>query len=214
MPRRASAEPHFSTPSTLRPYNPILPEHAPPRQYHLGSRPPGRMWITLMSVPDFADPPALTDGITMRRLAGWLIDACIVALLLGGLHVTLWILGFVTFGLGWFLANGLWVLPIAYVFAFAASPAQATPGQALAGLRIVRDEDFGRPTPAQALVYAVGYAVTMATGALLLAAVFFTRRARCLHDMLAGVAVLRADALGTPLPDPRDAQAPPGWAAR
>jgi uncharacterized RDD family membrane protein YckC len=163
-----------------------------------------------MSFSGIPDDTALTSGITGRRIGGWLVDAILVGLLLALLHLALWIVGFVTFGLGWFLLGGLWVVPVAYVFAFVASSAQATPGQTLAGLRVVRDEDFGPPTPAQALVYAVGYAVTMAAGAIWLIAAFFTRRARCLHDIVAGVAVLRADALGVaPLAGTQD-----GWAVR
>jgi len=172
--------------------------------------------MNTMGFSDFpyeaGDAPALTDAITARRLGGWLVDAFILTILLGALHLGLWILGFVTFGLGWFLLGGLWVVPVAYVFAFVASPAQATPGQALADIRVVRDDDLGRPTPAQALVYAVGYAVTMAAGAVWLVAAFFTRRARCLHDILAGVTVLRASALGA-APAPLAGTAD-GWAVR
>jgi uncharacterized RDD family membrane protein YckC len=158
----------------------------------------------------YLDETTLLDGIVARRLGGWLVDAIILAVLLGALHLGLWIIGFVTFGLGWFLLGGLWVIPVAYLFAFVASPAQATPGQALAGVRVVRDDDLGRPTPAQALVYAVGYAVTMAAGAIWLVAALFTRRSRCLHDIVAGVAVLRADALGEPVAT----RARTGWAVR
>jgi len=159
----------------------------------------------------FVNETVLTTGITMRRLGGWLADAIILAVLMGVLHLSLWVLGFVTFGLGWYLLGGLWVIPVAYVFAFVASPAQSTPGQALAGVRVVRDEDLGRPTPAQALVYAVGYAVTMAAGAIWLVAAFFTRRSRCLHDIVAGVAVLRADAL---YPAPFETGFRDEWATR
>jgi uncharacterized RDD family membrane protein YckC len=60
---------------------------------------------------------------------------------------------------------------------------------------VVNDADLSRPTPAQALVYAVCYAVTMWAGAIWLIAAFFTRRARCLHDIVAGVAVLRMAAV-------------------
>ena len=163
-----------------------------------------------MSFSGYADETALTAGITMRRVGGWLVDAILLGLLLVLLHVGLWIVGFLTFGLGWFMLGGLWVVPIVYVFAFVASPVQATPGQSLAGLRVVRDDDLGSPTPAQALVYAIGYAVTMAAGAFWLIAAFFTRRARCLHDIVSGVAVLRADALGvSTAPLSQD-----GWAVR
>ena len=153
-----------------------------------------------MSFTGLAGEAPLTDGVTGRRVVAWLVDAIIVGLVLLALNVGLWLLGFLTFGLGWFLLGGLWVIPLAYVFIFITSPGQATPGQALMGLVVVRDDDLGRPTPAQALVYAVAYAVTMWAGAIWLVAAFFTRRARCLHDIVAGVAVLRADAVSLAVP--------------
>jgi uncharacterized RDD family membrane protein YckC len=149
----------------------------------------------VMSFSGVAQAAALTDGVTGRRRAAWLVDAIIVGIAMTVLAVALWILGFITLGLGWFLLGGLWVLPIAYVFVFVASPGMATPGQALMGLAVVNDLDLSRPTPAQALVYAAAYAVTMWAGAIWLIAAFFTRRARCLHDIVAGLAVLRADAV-------------------
>ena len=151
----------------------------------------------------------LTDGVTGRRVLAWLVDAICVGLVLVVLHVVFWVVGFLTFGLGWFLLGGLWVVPMAYVFLFVAGGGQATPGQALMGLVVVRDEDLGRPTPAQALVYAVGFAVTLWAGAFWLLAAFFTRRARCLHDIVAGVAVLRAQALAYAVPDWRAADGGP-----
>jgi len=148
-----------------------------------------------MSSSGSIDEAQLTGGVTGRRIAGWIIDAFIVGLVLGVLRLALWILGFLTFGFGWFLLGGLWVIPLVYVLAFVASPGQATPGQAFAGLRVVRDDDLGRPTPAQALVYAVMFDLTLWAGAIWLAAAFFTRRARCLHDIVSGLAVVRADAV-------------------
>lgn len=139
-----------------------------------------------------ANEVALTEGITMRRVLSALADGLLIGIVLGILHVVLGVLGFVTFGLAWFLIGGLWVLPTAYVALFVASPAQATIGQALLGLSVVRDDDLGRPSPVQAIVYAVGFTVTMAAGAVWLAIALFTRRARCLHDIVAGVAVVRA----------------------
>ncbi len=149
-----------------------------------------------MSSSGFSDEAQLTDGVTTRRIAGWFVDAIIVGIFLAGLRVALWILGFLTFGFGWFLLGGLWVVPLVYVLAFVASPAQATPGQTFAGLRVVRDDDLGRPTPAQALVYALMFDLTLWAGAVWLAAAFFTRRARCLHDIVSGLAVVRAGAVG------------------
>jgi uncharacterized RDD family membrane protein YckC len=153
-----------------------------------------------MSYSGLAGEAPLTEGVTGRRVVAWLVDAVAVGLLLAVLNLALWIAGFVTFGLGWFLLGGLWIVPLFYVFVFVTSPGQATPGQALLGLVVVRDADLGRPTPAQALVYAIAYAVTMWAGAIWLLAAFFTRRARCLHDIVAGVAVLRADAVSMAVP--------------
>lgn len=136
----------------------------------------------------------LTDGVTFRRVIASVLDGLILGLGMLAVKLALWVLGFLTLGFGWFLMSGLWVLPIAYVVAFVASPGQATPGQMMMDLAVMRDDDLGRPTPAQALVYAGGFALTMALGAIWLAAAFFTRRARCLHDVAAGVAVLRASA--------------------
>ncbi len=154
-----------------------------------------------MSRSGVVDEAALTDGITGRRVGGWFIDAVIVGAILFAAHIALFVLGFLTFGLGWFLAGGLWVVPLCYAFIFVASPGQATPGQAFAGLRVVRDDDFGRPTPAQALVYAIAYAVTMWAGVIWLLAAFFTRRARCLHDIVSGLAVVRAGAVDVVAPN-------------
>ncbi len=120
----------------------------------------------------FVSDAVLTDGVLGRRALAWLVDAILMGVILGLLHVAL-----------------------VYIVAFVASPGQATPGQAYMGLRVVRDEDLGRPEPAQACVYAILYAATMWVGGLLLFAAFFTRRARCLHDIFSGLLVARADAV-------------------
>jgi uncharacterized RDD family membrane protein YckC len=143
----------------------------------------------------FVSDAGLTEGVVGRRVVAWLVDATVIGIALAALNLVLWLVGFITFGLGWFLAGGLWVLPLAYIVVFVASPGQATPGQALMGLRVVRDEDLGRPLPAEACVYAILYAVTMWAGAIWLVAAFFTRRARCLHDICSGLLVARADAV-------------------
>ncbi len=141
---------------------------------------------------DFLDESTLTQGVIGRRIAGWLFDAILMGLISGLLWTGLVLLGFLTFGLGWWLLGGLWVVPIAYTTLFVSSTMQATPGQAAAGLVVVRDDDLERPTPAQALVYAAGYWITLALSAsLLFLLAFFSRRKRCLHDIVAGVLVAR-----------------------
>ena len=153
-----------------------------------------------MSGSGFVDEVLLTQGVTGRRVGGWFIDLLLMGVVLAALHIALFVLGFLTFGLGWFLIGGLWAVPLAYIILFVSSPGQATPGQTLAGLRVVRDDDLGRPTPAQAVVYAISYALTMWAGAVWLLAALFTNRARCLHDIVSGVAVVRADAVPLGIP--------------
>jgi uncharacterized RDD family membrane protein YckC len=68
------------------------------------------------------------------------------------------------------------------------------------GLAIRRDADLGPPESVQALVWALGFALTlMLTGGLLwLLAVLITQRKRALHDIVAGLVVVRAEALTPP----------------
>lgn len=148
-----------------------------------------------MSEAGWLDSSVLTEGVIGRRCVAWFIDAVLIGVLLLALKMGLFLLGLVTLGLGWFLFGGLWVVPAFYSFAFVASARQATPGQAALGLAVVRDDDLGRPTPAQALVYAAGYWITVSLGAVWLLAALFTARRRCLHDIVAGVLVARADGL-------------------
>jgi uncharacterized RDD family membrane protein YckC len=145
---------------------------------------------------------ALLDGVIGRRMFGWFIDILILGLGTAALTLVVFLLGLVTFGLSWWLFGGFWVLPILYAWLFVASPAQATPGQALAGLRVVNDDTLGPPTPAEALVWSILYALTATlSGGVLLLLVFFTEHKRALHDLLSGLTVVRADgwrALGGP----------------
>jgi uncharacterized RDD family membrane protein YckC len=143
----------------------------------------------------FVSDAVLTEGVIGRRVIAWLVDAIAVGVLLVPLRLALWLIGYLTFGLGWFLAGGLWVIDFVYIIVFVASPEQATPGQALLGLRVVRDDDLGRPQPAEACVYAILYGVTMSLGMIWMVVALFTRRGRCLHDILSGLLVVRADAV-------------------
>ena len=71
----------------------------------------------------------------------------------------------------------------------------ATPGQALLGLVVRRNDDLGRPDLLEALISVVGFYVTLALGAIWLIVALVTRRHRTVHDLLAGLVVVRVDAL-------------------
>lgn len=143
-----------------------------------------------MSGSGFVEDARLTEGVIGRRMLAWLVDGILLGLVLSVMWVVLFLFGLLTLGFGMPLLGGLWAVPTIYTFAFIASPAQATPGQAITGLVVVRDEDFGRPTPAQAAVFAIGFWLTMAAGVVWLVIALLTRRSRCLHDIVSGLVVV------------------------
>ncbi len=139
----------------------------------------------------------LTRGVMFRRCVAWMIDLFLVAIVSFFAWIVLFTFGLLTLGLGMPLLGLLAFVPAGYYFLFLAGMA-ATPGQAMAGLRVLRDDDLGRPTPLQALLAVVGYTLTWATSGLLLLIAPFTRRHRTLHDLLSGTVVVRTRALTAP----------------
>ncbi len=144
---------------------------------------------------DGAEDAHLTDGVLSRRVCAWLIDALAIAAVVGVLWVALAAFGVLTLGLGLPLLGLLPAVPFAYHAGFVAAPGWATPGQAMMGLTVRRDWDLGPPSLVQALLYTLGLYVTLATGAVWLAVALFTVRRRALHDLVAGVVVVRRRAL-------------------
>ena len=158
-----------------------------------------RYWPPAPAIgPGLAEDYWLTRGVLPRRVLGFGIDL----LLIGAIVLALWagfvVFGVLTLGLGLPLLGLLPAVPPLYHFLFLAGPLSATPGQALLGLVVRRNGDLGRPDVLEALVSVIGFYVTLALGAVWLAAALLTRRHRTLHDMLAGLVVVRADALAPP----------------
>jgi uncharacterized RDD family membrane protein YckC len=146
---------------------------------------------SLQGIPEYE----LTEGVLPRRFFAWLVDSALIAILFVLTKAILIIFGVLTLGLGLPLLWLLPLLPIAYTVILVASPASATPGQSLLDLRVRRDDDLSRPTLQQALIYGLGFWVTMALGAIWLAVALFTPRHRALHDLVSGVVVVRNRAL-------------------
>ncbi len=138
---------------------------------------------------------ALVRGVLRRRIAAWLVDATLIALLVWAGFYTLLMLGFFTLGLTWPMLGVLPVLPVLYTWLFAASTMGATPGMALFGLILARDADLARPSPLAVLIWAVGYYVTIAAGVIWLAVALITTRRRTIHDLVSGLVVVRMKAL-------------------
>lgn len=140
-------------------------------------------------LPDADD--MLTDGVLGRRILAWLLDAALI-----GVAMAAWLsfaTGFtvLTLGFGVGIYGMLPAIPLAYSWISIASPLSATPGQGLVGLVMVDNDSFARPTIAQALLWIVGYWLTLGLLCLLFFLAIFTLRKRCLHDIVAGVVVVR-----------------------
>jgi uncharacterized RDD family membrane protein YckC len=105
--------------------------------------------------------------------------------------------GLLTLGLGLPLLGALPFVPFFYHWLFVAGRASATPGQQALGLVVRRNDDLGRPTPLQAVVFTLIFYLTLATTGLLLLFALFTVRHRTLHDLASGLVVVRSHRLQT-----------------
>jgi uncharacterized RDD family membrane protein YckC len=153
-----------------------------------------------MTAPSFNPSAAmlqddlLTSGLLTRRVVAWVFDAFLIAALASAVWTLIAAFTVLTFGFGAPLFTLITALPILYGWLSLLTPMQASPGQAVMGLMVVRDADFGPPTPLQALIYMFGYWVTMVLGVVWTFVALFTTRHRTLHDMLAGLVVVRRSA--------------------
>jgi uncharacterized RDD family membrane protein YckC len=151
---------------------------------------------------DFENDPAtleyeLTRGVLQRRVLAWLIDLVIVGVLTTALWIGLFFFGIITLGFGMPLLGVLPAVPVLYGWLSVASDASATPGQAMLGLVVRRNEDLGPPGLWRALAATVLFYLTLATslGVLWFLVALFTHRRRTLHDTLSGTCIVDARAL-------------------
>ena len=143
--------------------------------------------------PAYLDDPHAFEGVLSRRVLASVIDLGSIILLVMVLGTLFTVL---TLGLGLLL---IWALPftaliaIAYVAMTVGSPAQATWGMRLMGVRMERT-DGGRVDALLAAIHALVYwgSVTIATPLVLLIGLFTDRR-RLLHDIVLGIVVVRSD---------------------
>jgi uncharacterized RDD family membrane protein YckC len=140
----------------------------------------------------------LTRGVLTRRLLAWCVDIFLLAIILAACWTTGLVFGLMTLGFGMPILSLMPLVPLAYHCLFLASPLSATPGQALLGLRVRRNDDMARPNFAQAVVSTLIFYLTLATSGLLLLVALFTVRHRTLHDLLSGLVVVRDRALTPP----------------
>ncbi len=154
------------------------------------------------SLPDPAIRPELFDGVLWRRAAAYAIDAFCIGALMVAAWVLFALLTLLSFGL---LAPVLWfvfgLIPLGYHTLLVGGPHSATLGMRVFDLEL-RSWDGERPAFLQALAHtALFYLSVGATGCLILLFALFNRRKRTLHDVLAGMLMVRGPAR----------LAPPSW---
>jgi uncharacterized RDD family membrane protein YckC len=134
--------------------------------------------------------PARLEGVLSRRVFAYVVDLCIVGLLLVAAWVMFVGVTLISFGLFSPVFALLAAIPAAY-HTLTIGTQGGTWGQQLFGLE-VRDMTLGPCSLLQALVTTVLFYLTVPpTAGLVLLAVFFLPRRRTLHDLLAGTQVLR-----------------------
>lgn len=134
------------------------------------------------------------DGVRTRRVFAFLLDYMIVALLLIPFAIVVFLLGLLTFGLGWSLFAILAPLvALIYVWNTLGGPNQATVGMRMMGIRLERLD--GRPVDGMlGVVHSVLFwAGNVVLTPLILLVALFADRKRTLHDLLLGTVVTRSD---------------------
>jgi uncharacterized RDD family membrane protein YckC len=169
---------------------------------------PKRIGVSFEVKPHAYDPvasPELFEGVVARRLVAFLIDFLILSVPVVFVSMFIFVIGIVTFGLGFILYGLLWpgmvIWAIVYYGMTLGSPSSAT-----IGMRIMDIEMrtwYGTPAYfVLGAVHAVVFWITIsALTPVILVVCLFNERRRCLHDFLVGTVIInnveRAAALRT-----------------
>lgn len=160
---------------------------------------PGRAGSAFDVKPHAYDPaanPELFEGVLARRVVAFFIDVLIIVLPVIAASLFVFVLGLVTFGLGWVLfwllspASIIWAL-VYYGYTLG-SPASATIG--MRAMEIEMRTWYGAPAyfvlgAVHAIVYWVSVSVL---SPFILLVGFFNARRRLLHDMLVGTVIINS----------------------
>lgn len=140
------------------------------------------------------DDMRVYEGVRTRRVLAFLIDYCIIALLLIPFAILVFLFGIVTLGLGWMLFSVLGpAVALVYVWNTMGGPTQATVGMRMMNIRLER-LDGGRVDGMLAIVHSVLFwAGNVVLTPLILLATLFLDRKRTVHDLLLGTVVARSD---------------------
>ena len=158
---------------------------------------PRKIGVSIEVKPHAYDPianPELFEGVVARRLVAFVIDFLILSIPVVFLSMFIFVVGVVTFGLGFLFYGLLWpamvIWAICYYGFTLGSPASAT-----IGMRVMDIEMrtwYGSPAYfVLGAVHAVVFWITVsALTPFILLACLFNQRRRCLHDMLVGTVVI------------------------
>lgn len=139
------------------------------------------------------DDVRLYEGVRTRRVIAFLLDYFIIGLLLIPFAVLVFLLGVLTFGLGWALFGILGpVVALIYVAMTLGGREQSTIGMRIMSIRLERLDE--RPVdPLLAIVHTVLFwAGNMLLTPLILLAALILDRKRTVHDLLLGTVVVRS----------------------
>ena len=142
--------------------------------------------------PDPLDKPDYYDGLIWRRSLAFLLDACLMMLIMA----PLWLLNLFTFFLLTAALAFLWAAPlfVVYYTVMVGSDLAGTLGMRCFGLR-VRDWTGGKASYLHAFIAsALFWFLVPFTGGLILLVGLFSNRRRQVHDMLSGTVVINARA--------------------
>jgi uncharacterized RDD family membrane protein YckC len=158
---------------------------------------PRRLGVSIELKPHAYDPvtnPELFEGVLARRVVAFLIDFLILSIPVVFVSMFIFVVGIVTFGLGFLFYGLLWPAMVLWAIAYygltLGSPASATIG--MRAMDIEMRTWYGAPAYfVLGAVHAVVFWVTvsMLTPFVLLVCLFNDRR-RCLHDILVGTVVI------------------------
>ncbi len=156
--------------------------------------------------PHAYDPrtnPELFDGVLARRVVAFVIDLIVIAVPLIAAAMFIFVLGLITFGLGWTL---FWLLsPASVVWAlFYYGMTLGSLASATLGMRAMELEMrtwYGAPAYfVLGAVHAVVYWVSVSIlSPFILVVGFFNPRKRLLHDLIVGTVIINASGRATTL---------------
>ncbi|MCK5930809.1 MAG: RDD family protein [Fulvimarina manganoxydans] len=131
-------------------------------------------------------------GVRTRRIMSFILDYTFVLLLSLPAAFVVFLLGIVSFGLGWGLyAVLLPVVAILYVGFTMGGRTQATPGMRMAGVEVRRLDGEAMDPPLAVLHGVLFWASTSVLTPFILLVSLFTRRKQLLHDLLLGTVIIR-----------------------